>query len=318
MAEQHSPECATPDDVLVVGEALVDIVVADGRAPVEHPGGSPANVALGLGRLGRRVSLLTRIGDDERGRAIAAHLRDSGVRLLEASLTSGSTSTAVARLDEAGVATYDFAIDWRLPQGSVPEGTPRAKALHTGSIAAFIAPGADAVLDLVTAARERMTLSYDPNARPRLMGEAGAARERVERFVAASDVVKVSDEDLAWLCPGEDIDGVARAWLGTGPAVVVVTRGGDGAVAHCGAGRVEIPGRQIAVEDTVGAGDSFSSGLLDHLAATDLLGADRLADLRAIGTDQVGQMLEHATMISAITCGRPGADPPWRSDLEDG
>ncbi len=306
---------AGTDHVLAVGEALVDIVVADGAEPVEHPGGSPANVALGLGRLGRRVSLLTRIGDDERGRRIAAHLRDSRVNVLPDSITDGDTSTAIACLDAGGVATYDFAIDWRLPSAISLDTLPAAAALHTGSIATFLQPGGDQVLDLVRAARGRMTVSYDPNARPRLMGDAAAANERVEALVADSDVVKVSDEDLAWLCPDEDIEAVATRWLNSGPAVVVVTRGGDGAFALCRAGRVEVSGRAIIVADTVGAGDSFSAALLDHLAGVDLSGADRLDDLRRIDVAEVEAMLRHAVDVSAITCGRPGADPPWRAEL---
>ena len=314
-ADENAPD-EPVDDVLVVGEALVDIVAADGAEPVEHPGGSPANVALGLGRLGRRVSLLTRIADDARGRTILEHLRDSDVRVLDASIGAPTTSTALARLDPAGVANYDFAIDWALPDSArALDGVPAARALHTGSIAAFLPPGGDAVLDLATAARGRMTVSYDPNARPRLMGEPGPARERVERFVAVSDLVKVSDEDLAWLCPGEDPEVVAARWLAGGLAVVVVTRGGDGATALCAAGRVEVPGRSITVVDTVGAGDSFSAGLLDHLAGADLLGGDRLAALRQISTDEVEAMLAHAVRISSITCQRPGADPPRREEL---
>ncbi len=305
------------DDVLVVGEALVDIVMtSDGIVKAEHPGGSPANVALGLARLGRRVSLLTRVGRDERGRTITDHLRASGVHIVAASVTDAATSTAAAVVDADGVATYDFDIDWRLPDTvrSLDDLAP-ARALHTGSIAAFLAPGGDAVIDLVAAARGRMTVSYDPNARPRLMGDAATARERVERVVAECDLVKASDEDLAWLYPDKDVDEVAARWLDTGPAIVVVTRGGDGAVALCRAGRVEVAGQEITVVDTVGAGDSFSSGLLDHLAEVDLLGADRLADLQAISADQVAAMLAHAGRISSITCQRAGADPPCRSEL---
>jgi len=314
----EAASASEPDDVLVVGEALVDIVInSEGVVLAEHPGGSPANVALGLGRLGRRVSLLTRVGNDERGRSIVEHLRASDVRLTEASLVDDDTSTAAARLNADGVATYDFDIDWRLPDAlpSLLDATPAA-ALHTGSIAAFLAPGGDSVLELVRAARGRMTVSYDPNARPRLMGDADRARERVERFVAVSDLVKVSDEDLDWLCPGEDVEHVAERWLAAGPAIVVVTRGGDGAMARCRAGRAEVPGRPITAVDTVGAGDSFTSGLLDHLAEAGLLGADRREALRAIEVGDVEAMMAHAVRISAITCQRAGADPPRRDELD--
>jgi fructokinase len=303
-------------DVLVVGEALVDVVERLDGSREEHPGGSPANVALGLARLGRDVALLTRFGTDARGRTIRELLDASAVHVVKASQTDAPTSTATARLDQYGVATYDFQIDWRLPDDlDLDALVASVKALHTGSIATFLQPGGDAVLDLVRSASATVTITYDPNARPRLMGEAPAARARVEEYVRHSHVVKVSDEDLTWLAPGEDPEDVAAAWLALGPSIVVVTRGGDGAVALSAAGRVEERAPRITVVDTVGAGDSFMSALLDHLAQADLLGADRRDALRAVGTDELGALLRHAIRVSAITCQRAGANPPTRAEL---
>lgn len=304
------------NDVLVVGEALVDIVHRGDGSPAEHPGGSPANVALGLARLGRTARLLTRIGDDDYGRLVRAHLESSGVHLVPGSVGPGPTSTATALVDARGVASYEFAIDWALPGAAALDGVlGGADCLHTGSIAAFLQPGGDAVLRLVEESAGRVTISYDPNARPRLMGDPAVARARVERFVAASDLVKVSDEDLGWLAPGADPMDVAAAWLDLGPATVVVTRGGEGSGAICRAGRVDVPAPAVTVVDTVGAGDSFMSGLIDYLAAAGLLGGGQRAALRAAGTDLLEAMLGHAARIAAITCSRAGANPPTREEL---
>ncbi len=300
------------DDVLVVGEALVDIVLRGGVLADEHPGGSPANVALGLGRLGRRVSLLSRLGDDERGERVRTHLAASGVRLAPGTLAPGRTSTATASLDDRGAASYEFELDWRVPDAVE---LPPAQALHTGSIAAFLPPGGDAVFELVRRAQGGLTVSYDPNARPALMGDAGQARARVERFVAAADVVKVSDEDLAWLLPGADPAAVAADWLELGPAVVVVTRGGDGATGLCADGRVDVPAPPVDVVDTVGAGDAFTAGLLDALAGAGLLGAERAGALRAIPRDVLQGATRRATRVAAITCERAGANPPTHAEL---
>lgn len=301
------------DDVLVVGEALVDIVQRVDGSIAEHPGGSPANVALGLARLGRRTSLLTRIGDDERGREICRHLEAGGVRLVPGSLTGQRTSTATARLDHLGAASYEFDLDWRLPTGA---GIGDCLALHTGSIAAFLAPGGDAVLDLVARATGQVTVSYDPNIRPRLMGEPPAARARVERLVAACDVVKVSEEDLGWLAPGEDVPDVVRGWLGSGPAVVVVTSGGEGAHGLTRAGSVDVAAPPIVVRDTVGAGDAFMAGLLDYLTGADLLGPARREALRSMDLTTLSAMLGHAVRVAAFTCTRSGAQPPTRAELD--
>lgn len=301
------------DDVLVIGEALTDIVsTADGTV-AEYPGGSPANVALGLARLGRRTSLLTRVGNDDRGRAIQAHLRDSGVHVLADSVTSAPTSTATATLDANGAATYQFAFGWSIPEGV---DLSIARAVHTGSLAAFEPPGGDVVVRVMESARDRHLVSYDPNMRPQLMGDPKAALVRVERIVALADVVKVSDEDIAWLMPGADPLDVVRSWQAGGPALVVLTRGGAGATGVVAGGVVDVAARPIEVVDTVGAGDAFMSGLLDALANAGVLQADRKAELGALAPAALSEILEHAGRVAAYTCTRPGADPPTRAELD--
>ncbi|GGP54727.1 carbohydrate kinase family protein [Streptomyces melanogenes] len=303
--------------VLVIGEALVDILVrADGTRSA-RPGGSPANAAVGLARLGHRVRLATRVGDDLAGRDILAHLRHSGVELTEGSVVPGPTSTATAHLDAGGAATYDFDIVWEAPE--VPVGPFH---VHTGSLATALAPGADRVLKSVEAARRAGTVSYDPNIRPMLLGTPAEERPRVERFVALSDVVKASHEDLAWLYPGQDVDGIARAWLESGPSLVVVTLGPDGALARWRDGGCELPAAAVRVTDTVGAGDAFTSGLLSGLLDGGLLGAAPHAGTPRVrlggraAADVLASALVGATGAAALTCLREGADPPTRAALE--
>jgi fructokinase len=298
--------------VLVVGEALVDIVQRTDGTVAEYPGGSPANVALGLARLERGAELLTRIGTDARGSAIRQHLEASGVRLVEGSITQERTSTATARLDEQGVASYEFDLDWRV--NATPD-LSRYAALHTGSIAAFLPPGADDVVRLVEAASQQIVVTYDPNARPRLMGVPSAGLARVEKIVPLADVVKVSDEDLGWLVPDTDPVEVARAWQASGPGLVIVTFGGKGVSAVSAAGEVQVVATPVDVVDTVGAGDSFMSALLDYLWGADLLGVGRAAAIAAMPREQIEAMLQHAVQVAAITCGRAGANPPTRAEL---
>ncbi|WP_418277644.1 carbohydrate kinase family protein [Isoptericola jiangsuensis] len=302
--------------VLAVGEALVDVVARPDGSSTEHPGGSLANVALTLGRLGRAARLATWLGDDARGDVVRAWLTESGVATTAGSDGAERTSVARATLDADGGASYEFDLTWQVPPGAGADaGTV---AVHTGSIAAVLDPGAGAVLDLVTRARAVATISYDPNARPVLMGGAQAARERVETFVRLADVVKVSDEDLAWLAAGTAPLDVARSWVHElGAALVVVTFGGEGATAVTAAGEVHVPSRPVAVVDTVGAGDSFTGALLDGLWAADLLGADRRAALRTIDLATVERLLERCAAVAAVTVSRAGANPPWARELED-
>ncbi|MDR0416403.1 MAG: carbohydrate kinase [Propionibacteriaceae bacterium] len=299
--------------LLVVGEALVDVVVhPDGRSE-EHPGGSPANVALTLGRLGHAPRLLTAIGDDAAGQAVAAWLRDSHVDLDPRSVVPGPTSRATARLDAAGAARYDFDVRWNPPD--VPAGD--VDLVHVGSISALLAPGAATVRRLVAEARPRALVSYDPNIRPALVTDAAASRAAVEDLVAAADIVKVSDEDLAWLDRSAPPEAVAQRWLAAGPAAVVVTRGSEGATAFTRAGAVWTAAPPVAVRDTVGAGDTFMGAFLAGLADRGLLdgGAAGRDRLRRLGAAEVEDLLGFSAAAAAVTVSRAGADPPWRREL---
>lgn len=298
--------------ILIAGEALTDIVVDADGARREHPGGSPLNVAVALSRLGHDAHLLTAIGDDARGDAIRAHLDESGVQLTPASVRPGRTSTAEAVLDAHGAATYTFDLTWDPDTAELPE-TP--DAVHTSSIAAVLEPGATTLSALLRSARRSSTISYDPNARPTLMGAPEDVRARIEENIALSDVVKASDEDVAWLYGTEDVEDVAASWRDLGPSLTVLTRGGDGAVAFSASGRVQVAPVQVEVVDTVGAGDTFSAGILDALAAKGLLGADRREMLAAIPSDDLATVLRRAAALSAITVSRAGANPPWSHEL---
>lgn len=300
---------------LVVGEALVDVVRRPDGSTAIHPGGSPANVALGLGRLGRPVELLTWLGADAYGDMVRRHLVASGVEVLAGDRTAVSTPVATARLDDTGAASYDFDLTWDLP-GSW-QGSPDPLVVHTGSIGAVLTPGGAKVATLVQSARRTSTVTYDPNLRPALMGSAAQVRPAVEALVAASDVVKVSDEDLAWLMPGHEAHDVAAGWARRGPALVVVTHGGEGAVAFTAGGeRIEVAAPRVEVADTVGAGDSFMGGLIDGLWSAGLLGAARRTALHAVDPATVEQVLTRCAAIAAITVSRVGANPPTAAELD--
>lgn len=302
--------------ILAIGEALIDVVITHEQPdfPVEIPGGSPANVALTLGRLGRPVALATWIGLDERGRLIDFHMYDSSVHVTGASRGASHTSTALARLDESGAASYTFDLEWApAPPITVP---PTAQIIEAGSISAIIEPGASAVLDALTRGREHALVCFDPNARPSIMGEPEAALASLERFIALADVVKVSDEDIEWLTGGAPVDEVVERWLGMGPALVVVTCGKHGSLAVTSSGlRVTKTPGDVAVVDTVGAGDSFMGGIIDAMWGMGLRGADAREALRALSEEQVRAIIDRASAVSDVTVSRKGANPPWAHEL---
>lgn len=302
--------------ILAIGEALIDVVMTYEQPdfPVEIPGGSPANVALTLGRLGRPVALATWIGLDEYGRLIDFHMNDSGVHVTGASRGASHTSTALARLDENGAASYTFDLEWApAPPITVP---PTAQIIEAGSISAIIEPGASAVLDALTRGREYALVCFDPNARPSIMGEPAAALASLERFIALADVVKVSDEDIDWLTGGASIDEVVERWLGMGPSLVVVTRGKHGSLAVTSSGlRFTKTPSDVKVVDTVGAGDSFMGGMIDAMWGMGLRGADARETLRSLPEEQVRAIIDRASAVSDVTVSRKGANPPWVHEL---
>lgn len=295
-------------DVLVVGEALVDVVHTADGAVVERPGGSAANVAVALARLGRPVRFATAFAEDPYGAALSAHLATAGVALAGDPHVVDRSSSAVARIDADGSASYVFDVDWRL--GEVPT-DPRPRAVHVCSLGTVVAPGADSVRALVERLRPTATVSYDVNARPSITGTGPSVVARVEALVALADVVKVSDEDLEVLWPSLPVDDAAQRLSGLGPRAVVVTRGGAGATWLETDRRIEVASRPVVVADTIGAGDTFAAALVDGLWERGLLGG-RLPEVR---DDVVDDLLAHAARAAAVTVSRPGADPPYRSEL---
>ncbi|GAA3808420.1 PfkB family carbohydrate kinase [Nocardioides panacisoli] len=301
--------------VLVVGESLVDVVLHPDGSVREHVGGSAANVAVAVARLGVPVRLATAFGDDEHGRMITDRLRSDGVGLASEPLVVARTSTAVARLAEDGSASYEFDLDWRLGPVEPDEVGGGPSAVHVCSIGALLEPGATAVAEVVRGAGARATISYDINLRPAITGTGPDVVRRVEALASQAAVVKASDEDLEQLYPGRSADDSAAALRALGSRAVVVTRGGAGASAWTGCGRVDVPSPRVTVADTIGAGDTFMAGLLVALADRDLLGAVHAEDLGALEADEWAQVLGFAAAAAARTVGRPGADPPTRAEL---
>lgn len=293
---------------MVVGEALVDVVhTADGSVG-EHPGGSAANVAVALARLGRSVRFATSYADDAHGRMLVEHLETSGVELALDPHVVERTSTAAATIGSDGAASYEFDIDWRL--GDVPL-EPAPAAVHVCSFSTVVEPGAGTVRALVDQLREQATVSYDVNVRAAVTGTGPEVVAQVERVVALADLVKVSDEDLELLWPDVAVERSAARLLSMGPAVVVLTRGAEGATWFDEEREVTVAPRTVEVADTIGAGDTFAAALLDGLAEEGLLGGR----LPALPPEVIERLLAHAAHAASITVSRPGADPPYRAEL---
>jgi fructokinase len=292
---------------LVVGESLIDIVRRPDGSWSEHAGGSAANVAVALARLGRPVQLVTAYADDERGAVLARHLNQSAVGVAGDPFSLSRTATALATLADDGSASYTFDIDWRIKP--VPDVAPMV--VHACSLGAVMEPGAADVRRLLEQLRPHATVSYDVNARPAVTGAGAELVQAVEDAAALADLVKASDEDLETLYPGDTVERAVERLLGLGPDAVVVTRGRHAATWFGRDGRVAAPAMEVKVADTIGAGDTFGAAMLDALWELDVLGG-RLTGLEP---PEIEHVLRHAARAAAVTVSRPGADPPYRHEL---
>ncbi|SOE04181.1 PfkB family carbohydrate kinase [Blastococcus haudaquaticus] len=323
----------------VLGELVVDLLPVpdagsgpEGTAPqyVARPGGNALNVAVAAGRLGASVRLMARLGTGPLAVNLRRHAELSGVDTAGFVEAEESVSLAVVGLGPDGSPDYGFhvlgAADWQWTDDELARVLPACTgALHVGSISSWTAPGADAIARLV----ERLhadggtLISVDPNIRPMLadgpvggvLGNSGpVVRSRLDRLVAQADLVKVSAEDLAWLEDPADLDAAAAEWADRGPALVLLTDGGDPL-------RIARPGRPVlhreppvvTVVDTVGAGDSLAAGLLTGLLGA---GVTTRAALEALPDDALLALVDDAALVAALNCTRVGADPPTRAELE--
>lgn len=304
--------------IVSCGEALVDLIPAEcgGEAGlVPRPGGSPLNVAVGLGRLGVPVAFLGGVSEDSLGRMLLAHLRGNGVDTSLLPRSDAPSPLALVSVDERGGAEYAFHLAGTAmgALSTAPDPLPaEARAVHVGSIALAVEPLAGVVEQLLLREGQRRLVSLDPNVRGRFIDDRDGYLDRLGRLLAATDVVKASDEDLRWLHPEAPPVEVAARWVATGPPLVVVTRGADGATAVTAAGAVDVPGMPVEVIDTVGAGDAFTAGLLCWLAERDALERRAVAGLDA---SALKAALRFAGDVAAVTCERAGADPPRRHEV---
>jgi fructokinase len=300
--------------IVVAGEALIDLVpqgtgaLADLRPAL---GGGPYNTAVALGRLGSPTAFCSRASRDAFGEALLDGLRRAGVDVSRVQRGPEPTTLAVATIGDGGSAAYSFYVDGTADRlfttpAALPAGT---RAVSFGTCSLVLEPGASAYAELMrTAAAQGLFTALDPNIRPVLIPDADAYRARFRDWLPSVTLLKLSEEDAHWL------GGTPKEWLAAGPSAVVITHGGDGLSAFTRDGAVyAVPGEQVDVVDTIGAGDTVNAALLHGLAARDALSAEALA---ALGTDGWTDLLRFAARAAAITCSRAGAEPPYAHELE--
>lgn len=307
--------------ILCCGEALIDMIpeptVGGAEGFVPHVGGAVFNTAIGLGRLGVPVGLLSGVSEDQFGDRLVARLTESQVDTSPLVRSGRPTTMAFVKL-ENGHATYSFydenTAGRMIALKDVAPVSSAVEALFFGGISLAVEPCADTYADVLSREGATRAVMMDPNIRPGFIRDEAAYRARLAKMFAAADVVKVSDEDLAWLIP-EAADLAARAaqLLTQGPAFVIVTRGGEGADGYLRSGEVvRVAAQKAEVVDTVGAGDTFNAGVLAKLSDLGLLTKARVRNLSA---SEAEVALAFGAKVAAVTVSRAGANPPWRDEV---
>ena len=295
--------------VWVVGEVLIDLI-PDGSDRKPIVGGGPANTAKALSKLGIDTQFIDGVSTDEYGQMAKGELVSAGVKLDYIKYSDKPTCLAIVSLSDSGSASYEFVIENTATFDFTPDWLPnpqteRPVLLHIGTLATVIEPGASILLEWTQSVAKVAPIVFDPNVRPSIEGDKDKYRKSVERWIDVASIVKLSEEDLAWLYGDES---VVKSWFDRGVSLVVVTRGDKGSSAIGSDFRVDVPAVSVEVVDTVGAGDTIGAVLVEGLVEYGLAG---------LSGDNLFLVLERAAKAASITCSRAGANPPTRDELEN-
>jgi fructokinase len=299
------------DQVWVVGEVLIDLI-PDGDHYTSVVGGGPANTAKALSNLGVKTHFIDGISSDKYGQIAKAQLLSANVLLDYAQYSNKPTCTAKVTLSKSGGATYEFVIEdtatFDFSTSWLPDPQSlKPSLLHIGTLATVIEPGASVLFKWAQSVANVAPIVFDPNIRPAVLGNRDEYVKKVEKWVAISSAVKVSDEDLNWLYPSKAIDEIVNEWLEVGVELVVVTLGDKGITAYRMHEQISVHAVKVVVADTVGAGDTVGAVLVEAIVK------DGLDAMRGVSLDM---MLKRAVKAAAITVSRAGANAPSKDEID--
>ena len=298
------------NQVWVCGEVLIDLI-PDGTERRAVVGGGPANTAKALSKLGISTQFIDGISTDKYGQMALSELEKDGVLLDFVKFSDKPTCLAIISLNSKGGATYEFVIDntatFDFSHSWLPDPMNiKPSLLHIGTLVTAIEPAATVLFEWANKVAKVAPIVFDPNIRPAVMNNRGEYVKQVERWVGISSSVKVSDDDIYWLYPGQDLDKVAKRWLGMGPKLIVVTFGDKGLAGYRENSKISVDAKKVVVADTVGAGDTVGAILVEAIIED---GLDKLTD------ERLSMMLDRAAKAAAITVSRSGALPPGRDEI---
>jgi fructokinase len=298
------------NQVWVCGEVVIDLI-PDGTERKAVVGGGPANTAKALSKLGIATQFIDGISSDKYGQMALKELHKDGVLLDFVKFSDKPTCLAIVSLNPKGGATYEFVIDdtatFDFSHSWLPDAIEKKPSLlHIGTLVTAIEPAASVLFEWAKKVAKVAPIVFDPNIRPAVMSDRQQYVRQVERWVSISNAVKVSDDDIYWLYPGQDLDQVAKRWLGIGPELIVVTFGDKGLAGYRQDSKISVDAKKVVVADTVGAGDTVGAILVEAIIED---GLDKLKQ------ERLSEMLDRAARAAAITVSRTGAKPPGRDEI---
>jgi fructokinase len=296
--------------VWVCGEVLIDLI-PDGTERKAVVGGGPANTAKALAKLGIANQFIDGISTDKYGQMALYELEKDGVLLDFVKFSDKPTCLAIVSLNSKGGATYEFVIDdtatFDFSHSWLPDAADKKPSLlHIGTLVTAIEPAATVLFEWANKVAKVAPIVFDPNIRPAVMNDRSEYVKQVERWVGISSAVKVSDDDIYWLYPGQDLDKVTKRWLEMGPELIVVTFGDKGLAGYRENSKISVDAKKVVVADTVGAGDTVGAILVEAIIED---GLDKLTG------ERLSLMLDRAARAAAITVSRSGALPPGRDEI---
>lgn len=305
--------------VVCCGESLIDMLPRESRdgeaSYAPYPGGAVFNTAIALARLGAKSEFLSGISTDLFGDVLSDSLTESGVDFSRSIRSARPTTLAFVTLvdGQARYAFYDENTAGRMFDIADMPKTPDLQQAHFfGGISLVSEPCARSYEALLTQVAPSVATMIDPNIRPGFITDEPAYRSRIERMMALSDVIKLSDEDLHWLRGAGDLEALASELIAAGRKLVCITEGAKGACGFWAGGSCFVPATAVKVADTVGAGDTFNAGVLASLDSAGLLSKSALSELTQA---QVEAALSLGVRSAAVTVSRVGANPPWANEL---
>jgi len=298
------------NQVWVCGEVLIDLI-PDGTERKAVVGGGPANTAKALSKLGITTQFIDGISTDKYGQMAIKELQKDGVLLDFVKFSDKPTCLAIVSLNSKGGATYEFVIDdtatFDFSHSWLPDAADKKPSiLHIGTLVTAIEPAASVLFEWAKKVLQVALIVFDPNIRPAVMSDREQYVKQVERWVSISNAVKVSDDDIYWLYPGQDLDKVTKRWLEIGPELIVVTFGDKGLAGYRENSKISVDAMKVVVADTVGAGDTVGAILVEAIIED---GLDKLTN------ERLSLMLDRAARAAAITVSRTGALPPGQDEI---